>query len=156
MLRLVWACQAAGRGGPWAAAAAAAALHGAPPLGAPAAPAQGLREHGAPRHQHQVQHQQQRGLHLAPPFLVEDYVPVSVTTHRLGWTRVRRHRRGPHKPCAASVRAACLANRSSRTSSQPLAPHAQAKVERALQELKECRACPRWGEGGARARGKAR
>lgn len=46
-----------------------------------------------------------RHLHLAPPFLVEDYVPVSVTTYRLG--------------------------------------RMKDKVARALEELRECRACPR-------------
>lgn len=39
-------------------------------------------------HQHthrlQQQWQQQRCLHLAPPFLVEDYTPAAVTTYRLG------------------------------------------------------------------------
>jgi hypothetical protein len=35
-------------------------------------------------HPWQHQQQQQRGLHLAPPFLVEDYVPAAVTTYRLG------------------------------------------------------------------------
>lgn len=33
--------------------------------------------------------QQRRLLHLAPPFLVEDYTPVGVTTHRLGRTRAK-------------------------------------------------------------------
>lgn len=32
----------------------------------------------------QPHHQPTRSLHLAPPFLVEDYVPAAVTTHRLG------------------------------------------------------------------------
>lgn len=29
-----------------------------------------------------------RSLHLAPPFLVEDYVPAAVTTYRLGCMKV--------------------------------------------------------------------
>lgn len=35
---------------------------------------------------------QRRALHLAPPFLVEDYVPVSVMTHRLGRARQKAAR----------------------------------------------------------------
>lgn len=34
--------------------------------------------------QPQQQWQQLRGLHLAPPFLVEDYVPAAITSYRLG------------------------------------------------------------------------
>jgi uncharacterized Fe-S radical SAM superfamily protein PflX len=33
---------------------------------------------------HQHHQQQVRRLHLAPPFLVEDYIPAAVTTYRLG------------------------------------------------------------------------
>lgn len=33
---------------------------------------------------HQQQMQQHRHLHLAPPFLVEDYTPAAVTTYHLG------------------------------------------------------------------------
>ncbi|GBF95209.1 pyruvate formate lyase-activating enzyme [Raphidocelis subcapitata] len=73
-------------GGLWAAAAA-----GPSSLSAAAA----ATAAGAPR----------RGLHLAPPFLVEDHVPASVTTYRLG--------------------------------------RMKSKVERALAQLSDCRACPR-------------
>ena len=44
-------------------------------------------------------------LHLAPPFLVDDYVPNSVEAYRSGWFKNR--------------------------------------VEEAIEELRECRACPR-------------
>ena len=44
-------------------------------------------------------------LHLAPPFLVEDYTPKAVIAHREGWLKYR--------------------------------------VEEAIEELKNCKACPR-------------
>ena len=44
-------------------------------------------------------------LHLAPPFLVEDYTPKAVIAHREGWLKNR--------------------------------------VEEAIEELKNCKACPR-------------
>jgi len=47
--------------------------------GATAAAAAGLIQQGAPG-----RGSPNRSLHLAPPFLVEEYTPVSVTTHRLG------------------------------------------------------------------------
>ena len=46
-----------------------------------------------------------RCLHLAPPFLVEDYIPKAVIAHREGWLKNR--------------------------------------VEEAIEELKNCKACPR-------------
>jgi hypothetical protein len=75
MLRLLagWGAAGAPHCGAWAGAALAGAAAGRRHAHSPAPPTA-----PAPA----------RGLHLAPPFLVEDYVPAAVTTHRLGWTKV--------------------------------------------------------------------
>jgi hypothetical protein len=57
----------------------------------------------------QQQQQQQRTLHLAPPFLVDGYIPVATTTYRLGKMdqKVQAAQQAGDMP--ASARACCEA-----------------------------------------------
>jgi hypothetical protein len=97
---------------------------------------------------------QRRGLHLAPPFLVDDYVPAAVTTHRLGRMQARpgaaHGQKRPRPVAAAGAHERPLPARQAPPDPPGSAPCArQAKVDQALRELADCRACPRragpWG-----------